>query len=312
MATNELHNKYRPTCLTDVLGQEVATNALQRVLKKGTAHSFVFTGPSGCGKTTLARIVANAVGCTKQNLMEVDAATHTGIDAMRAVTEVAQYGGMGASSKRCIIIDEAHALSKAAWQSLLKSVEEPPDHMYWVFCTTEPAKIPKTIQTRCVTVAVKPVPAPMLGKLLKTVCKRERMVVAPDVLKLVATTCDGSPRQALTNLALVAGCKTKREAAHALQTAGTSKEAIDLCRLLMGKPQWSQCAELLKHFKDNGVDGEGVRRVVCGYMTSVALGTSSRNVNRALLVLDAFSQPYPPQSGVYPLVLSVGDVVLGG
>ena len=148
MQNQDLARKYRPQSWKQVIGQDAAIKSLRATLKAGGKHGFLFTGPSGVGKTTVARILAAAVGCEAHNLLEIDAATHTGIDAMRAVSEGVAYKAFGDSPVKVMIIDEAHSLSKAAWQSLLKVVEEPPEHAYWVFCTTEPGKIPPRSEER--------------------------------------------------------------------------------------------------------------------------------------------------------------------
>ena len=141
-----------------MLGQNAVVQSLQHFEQSGTwPHTFLFTGPSGCGKTTLARIIARKVGCQRQNLLEVDAATHTGIDAMRELADQLQYRGIGGDVK-VAIIDECHALSKQSWQSLLKIVEEPPNHVYFVFCTTETGKVPNTISTRAASYTLGPLP----------------------------------------------------------------------------------------------------------------------------------------------------------
>ena len=142
-----LHIKWRPQKLNDVISHAFVVSSLKALLKeKECPHSFLFTGPSGVGKTTLARIVASYLEAA---VLEIDAATNTGIDAMRAVQDMARYKAID-NEKRVVIIDECHALSKQTWQSLLKIVEEPPAHLYWAFCTTEPDKVPATIKTRCV------------------------------------------------------------------------------------------------------------------------------------------------------------------
>src|SRR5678815_3051590 len=141
-----LHTKYRPLTFDEVIGQDKVVADLRRVVRERRAKSFIFSGPSGVGKTTLARIVANAFAgymATVANIEEVPAADHTGVDAMRAVANRALYRALGDSPVKAIIVDEAHRLSGAAWDVLLKPIEEPPEHVYWMFCTTHPAKIPR-------------------------------------------------------------------------------------------------------------------------------------------------------------------------
>jgi DNA polymerase-3 subunit gamma/tau len=308
VAMNDLVSKYRPKALDAVRGQDAAVRALEGVLKKKSSRSLIFHGPSGTGKTTLARIVASQVGCQGSNLTEVDAATHTGIDAMREITGKLNYTGLGKSQTRVIIVDEAHALSKVAWQSLLKSVEEPPAHAYWIFCTTEPDKIPATIRTRCASFALKSVGVSDLKDLIQEVAKAEGMKVQKEILSLMAKEAGGSPRQALSNLAICSGCKTTEEAAALLQTGSESAEVIDLCRALMkGRLSWKKAMDLIRPLKD--MNGESIRQVVVAYFSSVALG--GRDPELCLSILEAFGEPYPSQAKIYPVILSLGMILMG-
>ena len=116
----DLHIKHRPKTFDGVIGHEEEVASIVNAIHDGRGHTILLTGPSGVGKTTIARLIAREVGCSRYNLREIDAATHTGIDAMREVAEALQFKAMGKTAAKVVIIDEAHALSKAAIQSLLK------------------------------------------------------------------------------------------------------------------------------------------------------------------------------------------------
>jgi DNA polymerase-3 subunit gamma/tau len=306
---SELHVKYRPRTFDDVVGHAQVVRSLRDVIKKDACHAIIFTGPSGTGKTTLARIVAREVGCDARNVLEVDAATNTGIDAMRAITETTVYAGLGASTKRMVIVDEAHALSKAAWQSLLKSVEEPPAHVYWAFATTEVNKVPDTIRTRCKVYDLAPLRPELIEQLLASVCKAEDLKVADDVFDFVCRRAGGSPRRGLSMLAQCALCASKQEAADLLREAQDDEgEAIELCRLLFKKCTWAQAMTVVAKLKDT--NPESVRMVVCAYYAKVAMGAKNdAGAQHALAVLDAFGTPYQ-QAGTAPLLLSLGRLLL--
>src|SRR3989304_1453147 len=145
-----LHTKYRPKHFEEVIGQIEIVKSLQNLIETGKMpKSFLFTGPSGTGKTTLARIIANKLGCDIQNIIEVDAATNTGVEDMRVLCEGLRYPAFGLTTVKVAIVDECQEISKSSWSSLLKIIEEPPSHLYFVFCTTEPSKVLDTIKTRC-------------------------------------------------------------------------------------------------------------------------------------------------------------------
>lgn len=309
--TDVLQLKYRPKTLVDVVGQEQIVAALQSTIKRGSSHAFLFSGPSGCGKTTLARIVASSVGCTQRDVLEVDAATYTGIDDVRALTATLAYKPLGDSRVRALIIDECHALSKQAWQSLLKIVEEPPAWVYWFFCTTEASRVPETIKTRCSRFDVREVPWKILASdLLTPVARAEKLKASADVISLCAKEAKGSPRQALVNLAVCADVTDSDDAAELMASAAQSAEAVDLARALMKGESWDRLAAIIKALQ--GSDPESVRQVVRAYATTVALGTSGAKVPmRALAILDAFSTPMSRSDGVSPLLLAVGALILG-
>lgn len=303
-----LHEKYRPRKFDEVVGQAAAVKSLARVIEKQTSRSFLFIGPSGVGKTTLARIASRVAGCDHHSITEIDAATNSGVDAMRKVSEAIQYKPFGEKDKRATIIDECHGLSKQAWDSLLKVLEEPPKHALWFLCTTDPRKVPPTIKTRCVTITLKAVDDRYLRDLVEEVADLEKMKVGESIVDLIVRQAFGSPRQALVNLATCDGVKDKREAAELLSTVLENDATIELCRFFFQGGSWSKVATILaKLDKDNP---EGVRIVVCNYYASVLKNAKSeKDVMRALSIIEAFSTPYNQAEGMAPLYLSVGRVM---
>jgi DNA polymerase-3 subunit gamma/tau len=300
-----LITKYRPQSFEEVVGHDAAVRALEGSIAAGNATAFLFTGPSGTGKTTLARIVAKAVGCEPGNLIEIDAATNTGIEAMREVTADLIYKPIGGNIK-AVIVDEAHALSKAASQSLLKILEEPPDWVYWFLCTTEETRVLPTLRTRCFKVDLKPVNKKELLRLLTYVIKEERIKLPTGVAELCAEEAQGSPRQALSYLAVCASVENIDEACELIGSALGSAEAVDLARLLVRGGNWADAQLLLRKLKDT--DPESVRRVVQAYLTTVIVNAKMEmEAGRALEILDHFSQPFYQMGG---LVLACGKALL--
>src|ERR1700679_2452146 len=146
-----LITRYRPQVFDEVIGQDAVVRSLKATVKKKDAQIFLFSGPAGTGKTTLARLVAKAFGVEDKQVEsgEIDGATNNGIESMRNIQDIIQYRPFGNSGMRSITIDECHRLSPNAWDSLLKVLEDPPKHVVWFFCTTNPIKVPATIKTRC-------------------------------------------------------------------------------------------------------------------------------------------------------------------
>lgn len=281
MTGESLHTKYRPAVLDDVVGQDHIKNGLSAVLAEGKQRAFLFEGPSGTGKTTLARICASQLGASE--VIEIDAATNTGIDDMRKVTASAQYVSLDGGGK-AFIIDECHRLSKPAWDSLLKDIEEPPAGVTWFFCTTEPGKVPATISTRCVTYSLKEVGYRPLLRLVAKVAQAEGINVPEDVLDVAASEAGGSPRRALVNLTSVKHAQTAAEAQAALNRAPGSKEAVDLARLLARDWRMDDAVKLLADLGDESP--ESVRMTVFHYHLKVALGGNMKS----LVVLDEFER----------------------
>jgi DNA polymerase III gamma/tau subunit len=304
-----LHLRYRPQTLDEVIGQGAITRSLKGIISRRSAHAFLFSGPSGCGKTTLARITAFDLGCLPKDVLEIDAATRTGIDDMRKIQEILQYRPFGKGEGRAVIVDECHMLSKASWNSLLKSIEEPPPDTYWFFCTTEAGKVPATVKTRCAPFVVSPVDEKQLGHLFDDVCKAEKIDLPGDVGDLIIKEARGSPRQMLVNLELCRGAKTKKEAAGILKTVLASDPVLEFCRfVIQGKGSWTKAMAVLGKLEDE--PPESIRIVVSNYVGSaVRNAKGDQEACRLLFILDAFATPYNPSEGLAPLMSSIGRVL---
>jgi DNA polymerase III gamma/tau subunit len=307
---SSLHTRYRPTTWDEVVGHDEAVKSLKRVVKDHRAHTFLFTGPAGTGKTTLARILANAFAGgagTAANIEEVPAADTTGVDAMREVIRHTLYRAIGASPVKAVILDEAHRLSGSAWDVLLKPIEEPPHHVYWMICSTNPGKIPKTVLTRCLRYDLKPVPEEALLELLVRVIEAEKLDVPDEVVEAIVEEAGGSPRQALVFLEACSYCETASVARTTMRSAAQSREVGDLCRFLIGQRgrTWAEAMKLLKALE--GADAEGIRIVVVNYLSAVLMSTKGNDKAKPLLaLLECFSEPYQPTDKTAPLLLSIG------
>lgn len=306
-----LATKLRPKTLDEVVGQKAVVKSIKKTLeRKEWPKSWLFVGPSGCGKTTIARILANIFAggkANQSNIIEVDMATNSGAEATRDLVQKANYRALGESPVKTIICDEVHRCSAAAWSSLLKPIEEPPSHVFWVLCTTETGKIPDTIKNRCVTFTLKPVGDLELFEFLEKINNLEKLHALPEVLEAIVDDSKGSPRQALSYLESCAHAKTVSEAKELMKSALHTKEAIDLARFIISKnsKSWTDAARLVNSIEN--IDAEGVRITIANYVAAALLKAKSDNeAHRFLSILECFSTPYPSSDKLAPLLMSIG------
>lgn len=209
--TNEVHHQalyriHRPESFKDVIGQDSLVQALEEQIKTGTVgHAYLFAGSQGLGKTSVARIFARALGTSSKDLYEIDAASNNSVDDIRALTENV-YTLPFESRYKVYILDEAHMLSKGAWNAFLKTLEEPPAHALFILATTELEKVPETVQSRCQVFQLKKPTRALLKKVVTDVAKKEGITIEPEAAELVALLADGSYRDALSVLQKV--CST--------------------------------------------------------------------------------------------------------
>jgi DNA polymerase-3 subunit gamma/tau len=191
-----LYRKYRPETFNEVLGQEHIVKVLEESLNKdNVAHAYLFAGSRGTGKTTLARILANKVNCTRNDLYEIDAASNRGIDDIRELRDAVDTLPFE-SPYKVYIIDEVHMLTKEAFNALLKTLEEPPKHVIFILATTEIEKLPETITSRCQTFTFKKPSQAVLKEMIINVAKKEGFTLEPASADLIAILAEGSFRDA--------------------------------------------------------------------------------------------------------------------
>ncbi len=200
-----MYRKYRPQTFKEVLGQDHIVKVLQSSIELDKiAHAYIFSGSRGTGKTSVARIFAKELGTSANDITEIDAASNTGVDDIRALNE--SVNTIPFESKyKIYILDEAHMLSKSAWNALLKTLEEPPKHVIFILATTEFEKIPETVVSRCQTFSFRKPAQKVLKDVVTAIAKKEGFTLEPASAELIALLGDGSFRDAQSILQKVMG-----------------------------------------------------------------------------------------------------------
>ena len=277
-----LARKYRPTNFDELIGQEAMVRTLSNAIETGRlAHAFILTGVRGVGKTTTARIIAKALNCTGPDgtggptinpcgvcenckaiaesrhvdVMEMDAASRTGVDDIREIIDGVRYASTNARYK-IYIIDEVHMLSRNAFNALLKTLEEPPEHVKFIFATTEIRKVPVTVLSRCQRFDLRRVSIEELGGHFSRIAEKEGCEIDENALGMIARAAEGSVRDGLSLLdqAFAHGAgKVSEEQVRDMLGLADRAQVLDLYQACM-KGDTAEALKLLRHQYDHGAD----------------------------------------------------------
>lgn len=243
MSELALYRKYRPATFADVVGQDHVVKALQGALKeKNVAHAYLFYGSRGTGKTSVARIFAGQVGAHDSDVHEIDAATYTGVDNIRALREEAAVMPFE-SERKVYIVDEVHMLSKGAFNAFLKLLEEPPSHVTFILATTELEKVPDTIQSRCQVFTFKKPTAKAIAETVTKIAKSEGFTLEKASAELIALLADGSFRDSQSILQKI------------LSSSSDKKVSVDEVVTITGAPK----AEIISRIIEGLSSGNGAK-----------------------------------------------------
>lgn len=323
MSYQVLARKYRPQKLDDVIAQEHITRTLTNALKSGRLSSgYLFTGPRGTGKTTTARILAKAINCTEGepsvpcdkcttcteiisgsslDVLEIDAASNTGVDDMRTLRENVRYMPTS-GQKRIYIIDEVHRLSGSAFDALLKTLEEPPAHVVFMLATTEPHKVPETIRSRTQRYDFHRVSVAQLKDHIKKIAESEKIEIDDEALYLLARKADGSVRDSLSLLdQLFAFADNKITAVDVNDALGLidSQFYFDYVRAVAAKDS-GEALEMVNRLVDTGVEIPEFCSGLVGHFRNLLILQNAKKPETLLELSESEFENFAKQKDFFP------------
>jgi len=245
-------------------------------------HNFISNGFIN-HNTTIGRLIAYELGIDNIDINEIDAATNTGVEDARTIKTNAAFFPLKSQNK-IYIVDECHRLTGNAFDALLKTLEEPPSHCYFVLISSEIDKVPTTIKSRAAKYEVRSLDQRESLSLIDWICEEEKITISDTVKQAIIEQCEGVPREMIVSLDMIKEMKKDEDAIALLFSSKGNPQVIDLCRALLANSKWKQISEILKTITD---EPENVRAAVAGYMSAVLLNGENQ---RAGLILNYFAE----------------------
>lgn len=306
----DLSEKYRPKTLGDIKNQDHVVSSIQSVFKrpeKEWPHAFLFCGHHGCGKTTLAYVLKDIVGCSDLNCEYFNASNTRGVDTIRDIDKICRFLPMvkpGEKAIKVYIIDECHELTTIAQNAFLNLLEKPPEHVYFILCTTDPDKLLPTIRSRCSSHVLQSFSRLKLVELIKDICSKENVQFPNDIIRLIADSSENSARNALKILDNVIDIPDDKDVRKAILSASVDhKEVIDICRIMLDK-NYTSWPDLCRMLKSIDAKPDEIRRSILNYLGAVAMNSQKYPAN-LISMCSLFSESIT-YSGIGALVAQVG------
>jgi DNA polymerase III gamma/tau subunit len=285
------YHTYRPDEFSEVVGQEKAVAILQAKLEQDALpHVILLAGSTGIGKTTIARILANTLGCPAFGVAEINCAEVRGIDSVREIADAVKTYPL--SGKRVFILDEIVQLPKTTQQAFLKVLEDTPDHTYFFLCASDVSGLLPTFLGRCFLLNLSPLNKEQLTEIIVNVARKEERELRGAVLNAIIAQCKGSARSALNLLEAAFTAKGQMEQLSAIGAATLEEEEIPifLGKLLLSRAKWETVAAIIAKVEDKDI--ESLRRGLLGYACKALLeGWKGVDRRHAFLLIRMFEEP---------------------